>query len=214
MAGGRQRSVRWSSACLRAEAAPGGLSRSAEVRDGDGAGRPPIVEGGGLPEPVASGARLRAAPGCAPADTTCLRVPASSLANRFFMCHLIVSSPTCIASPISLLDRLRASSSSTSRSLGVSAMLGVDARPAPRRAGGAAARASGPGRTAPAPASPAQRLARPVAERRMGVVEDAQQAVGLREVDRFAQQAAATSRRSGRAPRRAGRAARCAGGRA
>ena len=55
-------------------------------------------------------------------DTTCLRVPALSFANRFFTCHLTVSSWMFIVRPISLFDRLRASSSSTSRSFGVSAV--------------------------------------------------------------------------------------------
>src|SRR6185312_6281952 len=55
-------------------------------------------------------------------QTTCLRVPALSLAKRVLTCHLTVSSWMFIVRPISLFDRLRASSSSTSRSLGASAV--------------------------------------------------------------------------------------------
>ena len=91
---------------------------------------------------------------------------------------------------------------------------GGGAQPRWRRRAGCGARsgaASGPDERRRRRAG-ASDLAHPVAQRRVGVVEDAQQAVGRGQVGRLAQQRAATSRRSGRAPRRAGRAARCAGG--
>ena len=68
------------------------------------------------------------------------------------MCHLMVASPTCIASPISLFDRLRASNSSTSRSFGVSAMLGVARSDAASGAGRGARIGAASGPASPAAA--------------------------------------------------------------